>query len=158
MTLALTIREGWQPSLPAWARRWLLLAVKGWFAWAGDLRQWNRPRDMGGIYCRPIQRIFRNWWVAVMLGAVFVWLFAEANPVIFRGAIELKRQIWRLFDDLVVHFPTSPRMATWLMIAMWVWAFLRFRSKVFARPGTPAAGEVEGGAIIGSPASIVRCL
>jgi hypothetical protein len=142
--LAMTGSSGWVSSPFEWTERWAAFVGKGWTRLFRDAKFVGRNRGSLGWLAL--------WAAPLGMGMVFVWLFAEANPIIERWADDVSRQISELFTHT-----DALRVATWCFVAAWVWALLRF----VKRPGlTRWLGSIaaeEGGPAV-SPQFIVRCL
>jgi hypothetical protein len=71
---------------------------------------------------------FRNWTVPILMSAVFLVLFATANPVLSKWLEDGFREIPALLRRVVERFPAGWRVLMWAAVALAVWALLRFRS------------------------------
>ena len=77
--------------------------------------------DLGqGLQTRPSANLqgLRDWIVPTVLGAVFVVLFAMANPVIDGFLINL-------WPDNGLRMPETPRLILWGLVAVFAWPMLR---------------------------------
>ena len=126
VTLALSQREGWSASAVVWAQRWLLYGLASWIflpasgvASAAARRKAPVARSSQGSF-------FRKWSVAVVLGALFIWLFSAANPII-EGWLS---SVWTTLGDWFENLPTFPRLVLWIGTACQLWALLGYRSGV----------------------------
>lgn len=120
--LALTVRLGWTTDPVRWASRLARLGATGWLRGPIDLvtaRRWSDRSDAPPRVCTP--RI-GPWLAPLAMSAVFVVLFAVANPVIegwLSSAGEWLSGAPELLDLL--------RMMFWSVTALGVWALLRAR-------------------------------
>ncbi|HTV70897.1 MAG TPA: DUF4173 domain-containing protein [Rhizobiaceae bacterium] len=79
---------------------------------------------------------FAVWTMPLVLGAVFLILFGIANPVIDRWLAQI--DIWFVFDLL-----DPVRFAFWILVAIFVWPFLRPRLPRWRRRPRAVAQAVE---------------
>jgi len=154
IAIAATTRAGWTASVHAWARR------IGWYAIAPVVapchdaalvhrRLWRGGRlaaEYGATASRSTVGIVR-WALPVSLGAVFVLLFRQANPIIAGWLSNL--------EDLV----RVQRILLWLGVMLAAWALWRQR---VAAPTLrePAAHDTASRLLdlVVSPGVVVRCL
>ena len=153
VTLALTFREGWSANGLVWTERWALFAGTGWLSFFREAARLRQRKREGEKSCRRL-RVIRRWFLPALLSSVFLALFAEANPVIS----DWLRRLWRSLADAAEALPPFGRVIMWVLVGVWVWALLRFRSKFHdSSQERPAAGNTAERGIF-SPGSIVRCL
>jgi len=116
------------------ARR--LLLDCGWRAVSDLARTFlsQRPGDP-----RALADGLAIWIVPVGLGGVFLYLFADANPIIQRwvAGIDLR--------EFVSHLD-RPRIASWLIMASLVWPFIfvEIRKRRTSEPAKPAPADAGG--------------
>ena len=130
VVLAMTARGGWTSSPQAWFERWMKFLVLGPFRMPADVRvslKW-RQRHPGlrlpGQACRL--RAIGMWVVPLLLGGVFVALFAAANPIVEEWATRLGDRAF----DLLASFPRlldAARICFWIAVIMGSWSLLRVR-------------------------------
>ena len=86
-------------------------------------RHWKRTRG-GGV----LAMLFSGWFLPAAVGAVFLMLFASANPVIETWLLAFD---WRIIDNLL----TPPRMMFWFVAGVAIWGVLRAsRIRIADRP------------------------
>lgn len=155
LTLALIAREGWSSNAVVWAQRWTLAALTAWQSPFQDAAAWHRQRrnEDGPTLCW-----LRRWSLPVLLCAVFVALFAVANPVVSNWLHDVGTGLRDLVRELLEVSPSGWRLLMWALVGVSVWGLLRFRSGlVTPADGTPAdSGPVP--AKTPSPALLIRCL
>jgi len=66
--------------------------------------------------------ILRGWLVAALLGPVFLWLFALANPIIQSAATDLLTGDW-------TNALSAPRLLVWILLGLLAGACLTFRPR-----------------------------
>ena len=140
-TLALVLRQGWADDAIAWAYRWLLLATGGWFALPSDVATWHKQRNAGANNEEASPSLLGHWILPLSLGAVFIALFASANPVIARWLGDTWREISKVLENLPDYLPTPARAFVWFLVLLGVWALLRFRTSSMQWASTPTAAE-----------------
>lgn len=94
----------------------------------------------------------RNWLLPLVLSAVFIWLFAEANPIItsWVGRID-----WRLISEYI----SLPRFCFWVFAASGCWALIRPRRKALrTKPERTHSGEFTFTSLIFNERSIFTSL
>lgn len=150
VTLALVARGAWQGGVWAWLRSW------GWFVAAVPTRllldnrlaaRWLRrhPRSSRAWTWAP-----QLWLIPAALGAVFIALFAAANPIISRWVAAGWDALANAFDHLAA-LSDAPRLGLWLLTGAGVWALLRAKARRKPRPPRPPALNVAppaGGAAV----------
>jgi hypothetical protein len=158
VTLAIMIREGWSTNAVTWMQRWALLAATGWRAFFKDVATWYRSGQRRVGLARSGTSLFGNWFLPVLLGAVFLALFVVANPVMSRWLGDVWGEIHRLLEQLTERFPSRGRILMWVLTALALWALLRFRSGV--GPSSPGEGASIDADWAGfpKPPLIIRCL
>ncbi len=125
VSLALTLREGWQGNCPLWIMRWghfivgsLETCIAVPHAAALHVRSWNGSNSHG--------RLLRAWLVPLGMGIAFVALFAMANPIIANCLTSAWKQVAAIFDEL----PSPLRILFWLGVASGLLALLNVRTEV----------------------------
>ncbi|QNN23494.1 DUF4173 domain-containing protein [Planctomycetales bacterium ZRK34] len=160
--LLMLVRIGqrrWQTDPFVWFGHWLRFIFTAWATPFHDYIILRRAARGSGL---RTGRRAAGWGVPVLLTAVFVGLFAAANPIIEKW---LNR-----FFDWVQTWPDHInvwRVVFWLISAIIVWALLRWRSfqkqrvnpnhRVPPRKQTAAHGPTLADAMV-RPDFIVRCL
>ncbi len=128
----LALRGGWSWSLPCWAsrgRKLLLglfksLALAPCFALVLPL--------VGACSLLRVNRL-RAWVIPLGLGAVFLGLFASANPVISLALSD----VWKGFLRLCVLLPSLlsvPRLLFWSAVGALLWTLLRHQPCACEKP------------------------
>ena len=156
--LAILLREGWSASAVTWARRCGLMATAGWLMVFKDADDAARRGPTGAAVGRSGVRALRNWCIPLALGFVFVLLFAAANPVIskwLRDAIDGLRDLLKDWEDLL---PSGWRVLMWAVLAVCVWALLRFRSKTSDSSREASAVDDQPEQSFPSPPLVIRSL
>lgn len=135
----LTLRDGWSWSLSHWGsrvRRFLLGLFKAFalapcFALVLPL--------VGACSLTRVNRL-RAWLIPLGLGAVFLGLFALANPIV---SLALSN-VWVGFQRLCVwlpSLPSAPRLLFWSGVGALLWTLLRHQPRACeelpARPVPP---------------------
>lgn len=64
----------------------------------------------------------RNWLLPLGLSTIFIWLFAEANPIITQWVARID---WNLMSEYI----SLPRFCFWVFTASGCWALIRPRRK-----------------------------
>lgn len=156
VTLGLLLREDWCADAITWLERWLLVLVLAWRSFFCDLAARYRHGSDEEVSRWDVRRLFLAWALPIALGAVFVVLFAAANPVLSRWLHDGWRAVHDWFEQLFERFPTPARIMMWLLVGLGCWTLLRLRSGIAARIRTAVATVAPVGA--SSAAVIVRCL
>ncbi|MFW6039133.1 MAG: DUF4153 domain-containing protein, partial [bacterium] len=135
---ALISRVGWTASVMDWLVRggqFVLFVIAQPVMDIVRQRRWRRrrPESRGGM-CRVARRMVLNWGAAVVLGGVFLGLFALANPIIddwlgtFSDRLARWVERWR-------GWLQPARFVFWILVALGVWALLRVRARGAADSG-----------------------
>ena len=145
-TVALQSREGASGGA-VWLKRWFLFGALGWMQFLADLaglkasekapddadeEENEGTKGLGAAGCL----------IPLLLGTLFLALFAIANPIIsgwFAGITD-----W--LEGLEERLLSPGRILLWVLVGLWVWALLRFYSGQKASPGaaTEPAETAEG--------------
>ena len=124
---------------PRLLARALLLPFAGPFWMIGDVL---RARRLAARYRRPIKIVATlvAWLVPLMFGAVFVALFASANPMI---------DVWVAWFDprQLIALLAPGRIVFWCLIAVLVWPLIHLRIPRRRSAGQPARRPQTGDAI-----------
>jgi hypothetical protein len=156
VSLALTLREGWQRHFLIWVRRWghflcggMAASVAALVAGIGLLRA--RIVGSGDAH----KGLLRAWLVPLVLGAVFVALFGLANPVIANGL----SAAWEALTSACRCLPSPARCLFWLGTGCGLWALLQYRTGVH-ETGVVRVGDGKAGDWAGflTPAVVRRAL
>jgi len=140
VSLTLTLREGWTWSLPRWCSRWgqfLFGLLKSYALAAGFML----ALPFAPVYALLRVKGLRAWLIPLMLGVVFLGLFALANPVI---SLALST-VWKSFQRLCDHVPTFAsvlRFLFWLTVGALLWTLLRHRTRESDAPPVAPAGNL----------------
>ncbi|MBI1375295.1 MAG: DUF4173 domain-containing protein [Phycisphaera sp.] len=150
--LATTLRGGWTPSVTWWAGHGAAFVLKGWTWLFADARRRQRAaRRRSGVWV--IVGVAR-WALPVSLTAVFVALFAAANPIIERITTDVGHWI-----EHVPRYVRIARVTLWIGVGVWVWALLRMRVNRPSRADEPARDALDDAAVaMLDPGTVVRCL
>lgn len=167
VVLAITRRQGWTGSTRQWLERWGKFLAFGWLKVARDAvvgAKWVR-RHPGTHLRGPATAAWAlgKWIIPLLLGSVFVGLFAVANPVVERWV----SHAGTLMYDWIMSLPNlfePMRIVFWLIVLTASWALLRVHT------GRVSASRPSGpGPLPGNPARryvipvsrhelVVRCL
>jgi hypothetical protein len=152
---ALLAREGWTPDPVAWMKRWTLFGAVGWTRAFADLFRPPSEESRGeGERTRATGRRLKNWLLPLLLGALFLGLFALANPIIARWLATAARWV----GEASWHMPPFGRVVFWLLVLLGTWALLRYRTGVEpARGGESELLIIEDEAFF-TPGLLLRCL
>ena len=122
---------------PARWQRYLLEVVtvpfRGPFQFAADLIWQMRKQDYAWL--KPDSLI--AWIVPLGIFAIFVWLFASANPLIEHGLSQID-----LHSTLNLLNPW--RMAFWVLLAGVIWPFIFRRSNRRSIPQAEVSAAIDG--------------
>jgi hypothetical protein len=155
-TLAIINRDGWANNLPQWARRWarLLAGVTRIFSDNSIVMRWAARHGISPTIARGVFA----WTLPLILGSVFVAIFAWANPIIADWVSNFGNWLSRLIERLP-EILSVPRMLFWLGFAVVVWMLLRGRGRRLgaARAVAKPQAIIEPATDI-SPALVIRCL
>jgi len=123
-SLALALRQGWTGSGVVWLERWIGFAALGWLSLFEDAHRCSEARQaIKGWAAERTVSVIRHWFIPTMLSLVFLALFALANPIIQDWLNSLWQTVTYASDEL----PAGERVLLWLIVALVVWALLRFR-------------------------------
>lgn len=150
LSLALTRRDGWTADAWTWVRRWANWIAHGLIAATGEV-----VLVAAGIVASMLsdraRRSLRHWLLPVALGAVFVALFAVANPLVSKAL----QNAWALIAQHSLPHPSALRIVFWIVSAVAVAALLTYTTRIAS--SDPAAGSKPGAAWL-SPQVIRRAL
>jgi hypothetical protein len=125
-TLAVISEEGWTSSVTQWVGRWSLLVLTVPVRWIFDYvemgRWWSRHPSSGVRHAR----VAALWVAPMMLGIVFIALFAVANPVVEMWLRCVWEEVWA-FCDWMATIVAVERVAFWIFVAIGVYGVLRYR-------------------------------
>ncbi|HNX36432.1 MAG TPA: DUF4173 domain-containing protein [Kiritimatiellia bacterium] len=127
VAFTLTLRGGWSWSLTCWLGRGALFfwgLVKAYFSAAGVLTLLPLAPLLALLKVRRL----RAWLIPLMLGLVFLGLFALANPVLSRALKSVGEGFEWLCDQLPA-LVSLPRIFLWLTFGAWLWTLLRHTSR-----------------------------
>lgn len=162
--LATVLRQGRPATATAWLHRLAMLPALAVYQPPADFVHARRyrgrhPARDGGWGRRAVA-----WLLPLLLGAIFVGLFAIANPIIDDWTRRAATQAWNWFANLAEYLPAS-RIGLWLLVAVISWTLLRGRVRRRARarrvppvvssPPSPIASLRER---FGEPSFVARCL
>ena len=136
VAFTLTLRCGWTWGLSVWLGRGFLFVwglVKSYALAAGLLTVLPLLPVLALL---RIKRL-RAWLIPLLLGLVFLGLFALANPVISLALTSVREAVEWLCGRMP-SFVSVPRLFFWLTVGAWLWTLLRHR----AREGEDAAEQV----------------
>jgi len=143
ITLASIDRSGWTSSVAQWIGRWLAFALRGLTQATRDARlqgRWARKHPPAHKTAAGLNGL-GGWSIPLLLSAVFVALFAVANPVVQQwvqeGWAALSTRISNL-DKLIAPW----RILLWLGTGLSVWALLRVRTKARRRRRTTTTPNI----------------
>lgn len=145
LTWALGRREGWAPDVRTWLRRWLDTLTRGWARSCIGLGR-SLLRPLGSLMGNRARRMLRLWVLPVVLGCVFLALFAVANPLIGRALDSL----WSSLTGWHIPHPSPGRILLWMVVATLAGTLLTHVTGIHRRTGDspgPAHGAEPGGLI-----------
>ena len=120
-TFALTRAEGASTDVRVWLMRWTSLAIFG----VGDALRYLAS-GVTGCFAHGVMREGRRWSLPLVLGAVFILLFASANPIIGNAL----RDAWQWIVGSAFPGLTFPRALTWIFSALAILSVFRHRTGV----------------------------
>ncbi len=115
VTLAYIGTSGWTVNPFAWCERWCWFLFTGWASLFRDVPKLSRAGIVGRAMVQAAL-----WGIPLALGAVFIALFAAANPIIEQLTHDALDAINRFLE----HIDTV-RVLFWIYIAAWSWGLLR---------------------------------
>ena len=138
VALALTLREGWTWSLARWCSRYFQFffgMVKSYVLALGFVL----VLPFAPAYAVFRAKQLRAWLIPLLLGCVFLGIFALANPVISLGLSSVGKGLEWLYGQLP-SFISVPRALFWLTVGALLWTLLRCRihSGVAVPPPLPS--------------------
>ena len=140
--LTVTLEHTRQPR--EWLRRTRRLIFGGPIHLCGDLRRFCIVLVSNGSIGAFTAR-FSIWIIPILLGFLFIWIFAAANPVI---------------DDVLQSLEFKPsavsidvqRTILWILIFSFIWPFVRLRNRnlqIGASAGASSARKASGNRVSG---------
>ena len=156
VTFAFVSRDGWQSSGLVWLRRWAAFGLIGWIQMPADLifAAASHAQPQSAQELEADRQRMENLLLPLTLGTLFLALFGLANPIIgawFGDAAQWAR-------GLADHRPSLGQIALWILVALWVWALLRFRTETNSVPNTAEDSEVVLPREFPTPGLLLRCL
>ncbi len=150
--------EGW----PCRLRVAALASLGGPRQMIRDARVRRRRSSRGSVARAGRPASWLAWVVPCAMLALFLGLFAIANPLIAAWLADVPAPSWSAIATAIVHAPF------WLCVAAAVWPVIRVRRARACRPAGPrtpgsdgladAAAGKRAGSILLSPAAILRAL
>lgn len=145
-TVALQSREGASGGV-VWLKRWFLFGALGWMQFLADLAGMERSEKTRDDADEEENEGTKGlgaagFLIPLLLGTLFLALFAIANPII-SGWVE---GITDWLEGLEERLLSPGRILLWVLVGLWVWALLRFYSGQKASPdaATEPAETAEG--------------
>ena len=158
--LAIVAQTGWQRNATDWIAYWTSLLFNGLVRLFADNRIASRWVARRGLSPRATRGI-AAWILPLLLGAIFIILFAIANPVISEWLTSFRDWINRTFARLP-EYVNPFRIFFWLAFAALSWTILRGRvrrTRALSPAAAPAGSYIlEPVALDLPPAFVVRCL
>lgn len=127
IAFTLTLRGGWTWGLTCWIGRGILFFcgfVKSYALAACFLMLLPFSPILALLRIRRL----RAWLIPLLLGLVFLGLFALANPVIAFALTSVREALARLCAHMP-SFVSVPRLFFWLTAGAWLWTLLRHRTR-----------------------------
>ena len=157
--LALTNSHGWESDFWRWTKRWTHWLFTSWTHLFSDNSIAMRFLMRRGL-SPAIARVILGWALPLLLSAVFIALFAWANPIISRWLGRFGEWLGQVLNYLPELLNFS-RIVFWLGFAIAAWALLR--SRIYRAPMRLAPERDERPPkFVSEPANItplvVRCL
>jgi hypothetical protein len=127
VSLTLTLREGWSWSLLRWCSRWCQF-VCGLIKSYALAAFFTLSAPFLPVYALVRVKRVRTWRLPLLLGLVFLGLFALANPVISLAFSTAWEAVLRLCAYLP-SFAALQRLFFWLAVGALLWTLLRHRTR-----------------------------
>ena len=137
VAFTLTLRGGWTWGLSVWIGRGFLFVwglVKSYALAAGFLTVLPLVPVLALLRIRRL----RAWLIPLLLGLVFLGLFALANPVISL-ALSSVRETLEWLCERMPSFVSVPRLFFWLTVGSLLWTLLRHRTRESEDTAGPAS-------------------
>ena len=115
-----TRRNGWSPSAAVWLKRYGFWAIATWLALLVDTVAFCQTRPVRDAPARRAWRFAGSWSIPMVLAAMFLGLFAMANPIIANWLAPF----WNFVSHWNWPTPDWARIWTWCFIGGGVWALL----------------------------------
>lgn len=152
-----TLRAGWTAHGTVWLGRLAAATVAAWARPLQDHRLIQRLQRGGrpGVAAAAAVTLGR-WLLPVVLSAVFVGLFAVANPLIAKWL----NAGWTRLSRFLAHLdlPAADRLLLWFLAFMLFWGLIRLRPNGIRLPRPPAEPVSTPPEAPGGEALTVRCL
>ncbi len=128
VSLAITLRDGWQANALTWVFRWRDFLARGGLTVLVAVPA--IVESLGQKCCRSESRekLLRAWLIPLLLSVVFIGLFAGANPIIAKGLGSLWNSVFSIFDNFSI-FAIFLRLLFWFCIGASLWILLYYRAK-----------------------------
>lgn len=139
ITLALVSRHGWTGNVEIWAGRWRRFIPSALAQPFRDRALARRWRDRHPRFIRITRMMVIRFCLPLVLGSLFVSLFALANPVLANWLSDALASLWDLLCRLVTLPPFS-RLLLWCVLLVFAWALCRTRGhrRVARRRASPS--------------------
>ncbi|HET6251210.1 MAG TPA: DUF4173 domain-containing protein [Tepidisphaeraceae bacterium] len=138
--LAISRRDGWTGSSLAWLVRLGRFLLAGWmriFSDAAVSLRWARRHPAAGMGGpAAVAWGIGKWVIPLLLGGVFVGLFALANPVVEDFVSRAFNWMWFKLGELPDLLDPA-RIALWAVIFVASWSLLRVRTRRLRRAPRP---------------------
>ncbi len=112
-----------------WANQWLHLLATLFFRVLLDnaiVARWCKRHPYASNRLATLARLIAWWFLPVMAGAIFVLLFAAANPIIEHWVRWAFNTLWTIFDWLPLYLQAD-RMFLWFAVIAGTYGLLRYR-------------------------------
>ncbi len=124
ITLVLGVRHGWTVDIEDWVRRGRRFLTSAPAQPFRDRSLVNRWRKRHPRFIEITQLMVIRFLLPLVLGALFVGLFAAANPVLANWLTDGFTALWDFLCRLITLPPVS-RLLLWLALLFLAWALCR---------------------------------
>jgi hypothetical protein len=126
ITLALGVRHGWTADVETWAQRWMRFLPAACLQPFRDQAFASRWRSRHPRFVQISRMMVMRFCLPLALGALFIGLFALANPVLANWLSQGFTACWDFVCRLITLPPLS-RLLLWLAALLTAWALCRAR-------------------------------
>jgi hypothetical protein len=157
--LVIISRTGWQRNVSEWIAQWTSLFLSGIVRLFADNRIASRWVARRGLSPRATRGL-AAWILPLLLGVIFIILFAIANPVISQWLTSFRDWINRTFARLP-EYVNPVRIFFWLAFALLSWTLLRGRVRRRRSQSFTTTADtyvIEPISLDLPPGFVVRCL
>jgi len=125
ITFALPDNKKWQLNSIEWFIRVRYLFFRSWLSFIYNQIQYNSITSINKTNQLSKGGIFRGWLLPVAASIMFIFLFSDANPIIYKYVNKINlTSLLNIFD-----FVSIRRIIWWLISASICWKFIRPKVK-----------------------------